>query len=124
MAGPAAPCNVRFADSLVQVPRHSETGGAPAANGENRGFLVDDRRVAASSASADPIKSSTPEAFAVARDEGIRVVMLTGGQPDHGAGRGEELGIAEVRADVLPQEKAQWSRRFAPKPGRAMAGDE
>ncbi|MFT7579011.1 MAG: Cu+-exporting ATPase [Myxococcota bacterium] len=55
---------------------------------------------------ADPIKSSTPEAIAALRAEGLRVVMLTGDSETTARAVAKTLGIDEVFAGVLPEEKA------------------
>ncbi len=73
---------------------------------------------------ADPIKKSTPEAIAVLRDAGVRVVMLTGDNLRTAEAVAAKLSIADVVADVLPDEKATVVRRMQGE-GRvvAMAGD-
>ena len=55
---------------------------------------------------ADPIKESTPEAIAQLHNEGLRVVMLTGDSETTARAVATELGIDEVIAGVLPDEKA------------------
>jgi P-type Cu+ transporter len=54
---------------------------------------------------ADPIKESTPEALASLREAGIRVVMLTGDNATTANAVARKLGIDEVVADVLPEQK-------------------
>ena len=73
---------------------------------------------------ADPIKSTTPEAIAELRREGIRVVMLTGDNPTTARAVAAQLGIDEVVAEVLPDQKVEHVRRLQGE-GRvvAMAGD-
>lgn len=73
---------------------------------------------------ADPIKASTPEAIAALHAEGIRVVMLTGDSKTTAEAVARTLGIDEVMAEVLPDQKAAAVRRFQEE-GRvvAMAGD-
>jgi Cu+-exporting ATPase len=73
---------------------------------------------------ADPIKPSTPEALAALKAAGVRVIMLTG---DHEATAGaiaRTLGIEDVEADVLPDQKSAVVARLRAE-GRvvAMAGD-
>jgi Cu+-exporting ATPase len=83
-----------------------------------------DGRLAGFVAIADPIKASTPQAVAALRDEGLRVVMLTGDMKATAEAVGRELGIEEVVAEVLPQDKSAVVERFKSQ-GRvvAMAGD-
>ena len=73
---------------------------------------------------ADPIKASTPAAIAALRRENIRVVMLTGDGKTTAEAVGRELGIDEVIADVLPEDKSAVVQKLKAE-GRvvAMAGD-
>jgi P-type Cu+ transporter len=73
---------------------------------------------------ADPIKESAKEALAALRDEGIRVVMLTGDSRTTAEAVGARLGISEIVAEVLPDQKARVVQDLQAK-GRfvAMAGD-
>ncbi len=73
---------------------------------------------------ADPIKESATVALAALRDEGIRVVMLTGDSRSTAEAVGRRLGIGDIVADVLPDQKARVVRDLQAK-GRfvAMAGD-
>ncbi|MBU6503110.1 MAG: copper-translocating P-type ATPase [Burkholderiales bacterium] len=73
---------------------------------------------------ADPVKQSTPQAIKALRADGIRVVMLTGDGQTTAQAVARALGIAEVIADVLPQDKGQVVQQLKSE-GRivAMAGD-
>ena len=73
---------------------------------------------------ADPMKPSTPGALAALRADGVRVVMLTGDGRTTAAAVARRLGIDEVHAEVLPQEKGEAVRRLQTA-GHvvAMAGD-
>ena len=73
---------------------------------------------------ADPVKSTTPEAIARLRREGLRIVMLTGDRRATADVVAERLGISEVEAEVLPERKAEVVRELQSQ-GRvvAMAGD-
>ena len=73
---------------------------------------------------ADPIKLTTPAALRRLRDAGIRIVMLTGDSRTTAHTVGKTLGIDEVVAEVLPEEKAYIVQRLRNE-GRvvAMAGD-
>ncbi len=73
---------------------------------------------------ADPIKESTPEAIRQLHDEGLRVIMLTGDNETTARAVGERLGIDEVIAGVLPDQKAAVVKeRQAAGQIVAMAGD-
>ncbi|TAM16763.1 MAG: heavy metal translocating P-type ATPase, partial [Candidimonas sp.] len=73
---------------------------------------------------ADPVKESTPQAIKALRADGIRVVMLTGDGQTTAQAVARALGIDEVIADVLPQDKSLVVQRLKSE-GRivAMAGD-
>ncbi|MBV8121142.1 MAG: heavy metal translocating P-type ATPase [Alphaproteobacteria bacterium] len=83
-----------------------------------------DGKAAGLVAVADPIKESAESALAALKDEGIRVVMLTGDSRTTAQAVGHRLGIEEIVAEVLPDQKAyivgdlQAQGRFV-----AMAGD-
>ena len=73
---------------------------------------------------ADPIKESTHEAIAALRHMGVRIVMLTGDSRRTANAIARYLGIDEVLAEVLPEDKAGHVKRMQAE-GRkvAMAGD-
>jgi Cu+-exporting ATPase len=73
---------------------------------------------------ADPIKQSTPEALAALRADGIRVVMLTGDNWTTARAVARRLGIEEIEAEILPDQKSAVVQRYK-SAGRvvAMAGD-
>jgi Cu+-exporting ATPase len=73
---------------------------------------------------ADPIKATTPQALQGLKAMGVRVVMLTGDGKTTAEAVGRQLGIDEVVAEVLPEDKAAVVKRLQAE-GRvvAMAGD-
>ena len=73
---------------------------------------------------ADPVKATTPEAIRKLHEEGIRIVMLTGDSRATAEAVAKSLGIDEVIAEVLPQDKIAHVKRLQQE-GRfvAMAGD-
>ena len=87
-------------------------------------FIVVDGRLAGFIAVADPIKATTPAALASLRAEGIRIVMLTGDNRTTAQAVAAKLGITEIEAEVLPDQKHAIVRRLRSE-GRAvaMAGD-
>ena len=87
-------------------------------------FMGVEGRVAAIFAIADPVKPSTPEALAALKAQGIRVVMLTGDNWTTANAVARQLGIDEVEAEVLPDQKsAVVQRHKAAGEVVAMAGD-
>jgi Cu+-exporting ATPase len=87
-------------------------------------FILVDGRSAGLISVADPIKATTPAALASLRSEGIRIVMLTGDNRTTAQAVAAKLGITEVEAEVLPDQKHAIVRRLRSE-GRAvaMAGD-
>ena len=94
------------------------------ASGQTVMFVVLDGRPAGFLGVADPIKDTTAEAIAALHQEGLRIVMLTGDSKTTADAVGRKLGIDEVIAEVLPEQKAEAVKRLQ-KEGRivAMAGD-
>ncbi|MDP2156690.1 MAG: copper-translocating P-type ATPase, partial [Nitrospirota bacterium] len=92
--------------------------------GQTAMFLAVDEKAAGLLGVADPIKATTAEAIAKLHEEGIRVVMLTGDSKTTAEAVGKKLGIDEVIAEVLPDQKAEIVKKFQAE-GKivAMAGD-
>jgi Cu+-exporting ATPase len=87
-------------------------------------FVGLDGRAAGVLAIADPIKATTPDAVRALAADGVRLVMMTGDGRTTALAVARKLGIAEVEAEVLPQDKAAVVQRLRAE-GRhvAMAGD-
>ncbi|MFX8581943.1 HAD-IC family P-type ATPase, partial [Acinetobacter baumannii] len=69
-------------------------------------FVGIDGQAGGAIAIADPVKLTTPEALEALRREGIRVVMLTGDTRTTAEAVARRLGIDEIEADVLPDQKS------------------
>lgn len=87
-------------------------------------FVAVDGQAAGLLGVADPIKDSTPDAIKTLHREGLRVVMLTGDSLTTAQAVARQLGIDEVMAEVLPDQKAEKVKQLQAE-GRvvAMAGD-
>ena len=87
-------------------------------------FLAVDGKPGGVIAIADPIKSTTQAALESLRKDGIRIVMLTGDNKTTAEAVARKLGIKEVEADILPQDKNRIVKKLTAE-GRivAMAGD-
>jgi len=87
-------------------------------------FLAVDGKPGGLIAIADPIKSTTQAALDSLTKDGIRIVMLTGDNKTTAEAVARKLGITEVEADVLPQDKNRIVKKLTAE-GRivAMAGD-
>ncbi|WP_425108236.1 copper-transporting P-type ATPase [Bradyrhizobium sp.] len=87
-------------------------------------FLAIDHKSGGVIAIADPIKATTQTALDTLRNDGIRIVMLTGDNKTTAEAVARKLGIKEIEADVLPQDKNRIVKKLTSE-GRivAMAGD-
>ncbi|MEA2879705.1 MAG: P-type Cu+ transporter [Hyphomicrobiales bacterium] len=87
-------------------------------------YVAIDGKAAGIIAIADPIKPTTPEALNALAAEGLRVVMLTGDNRTTAQAVARKLGITEVEAEVLPDQKSAVIEKLR-REGRivAMAGD-
>ena len=117
--------SARFlAESGIEVAALAAAAEAVSAKAATVIFVGIGGRLAGFVGIADPVKASTAQAIAALRRENIRVVMLTGDGKITAQAVGRELGIEEVVAEVLPEDKASVVQRFKAE-GRvvAMAGD-
>jgi P-type Cu+ transporter len=87
-------------------------------------FLAIDHKPGGVIAIADPIKATTQAALDTLRNDGLRIVMLTGDNKTTAEAVARKLGIKEIEADVLPQDKNRIVKKLTAE-GRvvAMAGD-
>jgi Cu+-exporting ATPase len=94
------------------------------ADGQTVMFVAVENKIAGLLSVADPIKQTTAEAIRQLHADGIRIVMLTGDSRTTAQAVASKLGIDEVIAEVLPQDKAANVKRLQDE-GRfvAMAGD-
>jgi Cu+-exporting ATPase len=117
--------NARLLETLgVPAGTFAERAQARRRDGETVMFVAVDGAAAGIIAVADPIKETTPKAIADLRADGIRIVMLTGDNRTTAEAVARKLGIDEVEAEVLPQQKGEVIRKHRAE-GRvvAMAGD-
>jgi Cu+-exporting ATPase len=93
-------------------------------DGETVMFVVLEGTIAGLVSVADPVKETTPAALKALHDLGFRIIMATGDNERTAKAIGARLGIDEIRADVLPEDKARIIRELQ-EAGRkvAMAGD-
>jgi P-type Cu+ transporter len=87
-------------------------------------YVAIDGKAAGVIAVADPIKPTTPSTLDALRADGVRIVMLTGDNATTAQAVARRLGIAEVKAEVLPDQKGAVVEKLR-REGRvvAMAGD-
>lgn len=92
--------------------------------GETVMFVVLDGAVVGLVSVADPVKETTPAALKALHEQGLRIIMATGDNARTAQAVAARLGIDEIRADVLPQDKARIIRELQDAGHRvAMAGD-
>jgi Cu+-exporting ATPase len=110
----------------VAVGNRAMIGDAPDAGSEDQTtiFVAVDGRPAGALSVADPIKETSADAIAALHGEQLRIVMLTGDRETTARAVAKKLGIDEVIAEVLPDQKANVIKRLQSE-GRkvAMAGD-
>jgi Cu+-exporting ATPase len=107
----------------VAIP---STGRAEELRGEGQTvmFVAIDGQLAGLLGVADPIKASAPDAIHALHTEGIRVVMLTGDSRTTATAVARRLGLDDVLAEVLPDQKAATIQKLRSEGRRvAMAGD-
>jgi P-type Cu+ transporter len=117
--------NARFlSEEGIATDALAEQADALRRDGATAIFIGVDGTVGGAFAIADPVKQTTPEALAALKAEGIRVVMLTGDNRTTAEAVARRLGIDDVEAEVLPDQKSAVVARLKSE-GRvvAMAGD-
>jgi P-type Cu+ transporter len=117
--------NVRMLESLsVNVDSLRSKAEELRRNGQTVMFAAVDNRAIGIVGVADPIKDTAREAIAALHREGIRIVMLTGDNRTTADAVARAVGIDQVEADVLPDQKATVVENLQRTGERvAMAGD-
>ena len=111
----------QFHVSPDELPHKAETLRA---EGQTVMLVAVDGKSAGLVAVADPIKSTTPEAVNLLHREKVRIIMLTGDSRTTASAVAKRLGIDDVKAEVLPQQKAEVVEKLqATGQVVAMAGD-
>jgi Cu+-exporting ATPase len=117
--------NRRFADDLaVDVSAEAPRAESLRSEGQTVVFVAVEGRLWGLLGVADPVKSTTADAIRALHAEGVRVVMLTGDSHATAEAVGRALGIDQVIAEVLPEQKVAEVKRLQQQ-GHvvAMAGD-
>ncbi len=113
-----------LAESGIKIGDWTEKAGLWRNDGVTVIFLAIDKQFASLFGVEDPIKESSREAIRQLHEEGLRIVMLTGDSRATAEAVARRLGIDEVIAEVLPEQKSEVIERLQAE-GRvvAMAGD-
>jgi Cu+-exporting ATPase len=117
--------NSNFLTSLgIETEPLNEQGERLRGDGATVINIAVDGKLAGLFAIADPVKQSTPDALKALAAEGIKVIMLTGDNRTTANAVARKLGISDVEAEVLPDQKSAVVAKLQ-KAGRivAMAGD-
>jgi P-type Cu+ transporter len=111
-------------DLSIDPGSHLARAEALRQDGQTVMFIAVDGQLVGLVGAADPIKVSTPRAIQALHQDGVRIVIMTGDSGSAAEAVARRLGIDEVIAEVLPQEKGDVVRKLQSQ-GRvvAMAGD-
>lgn len=113
-----------MADLGIDTASLSATAEALQVEGKTAMFVAVDNKLAGIVAVADPVKATTAEAIRALHDRGLRIIMATGDNERTARAIAKSLGIDEVRAGLLPEQKAALVEELRAKgAGVAMAGD-
>jgi Cu+-exporting ATPase len=117
--------NAKFLDGLnIQTTELNAEAERLRGDGATVIYIAVDGKASGIIAIADPVKQTTPEALKSLTTEHIRVVMLTGDNKTTAQAVARRLGISEIEAEVLPDQKSAVIEKLR-REGRkvAMAGD-
>ncbi len=117
--------NLKLVTDLgLEAAELTEKANSHRDQGETVMFVMLEGAVAGLVSVADPVKETTPAALEALHALGFRIIMATGDNERTARAVAARLGIDEIRADVLPEDKARIIRELQ-KEGRkvAMAGD-
>jgi Cu+-exporting ATPase len=102
----------------------AEVANARRDDGETVMFIMLDGKIAGLVSVADPVKETTPAALKALHGEGFRIIMATGDNERTARAVAARLGIDEIRADVMPEDKARIIKELQDQGHKvAMAGD-
>jgi Cu+-exporting ATPase len=111
-------------EKSIDVSALSEQADDLRSDGATVIFIAVNAKPAGLLAIADPIKETTPAAIKALHEQGIRIVMLTGDNRRTAEAVAKTLGIEEVEAEILPEDKSRIVKKLREE-GKivAMAGD-
>ena len=113
-----------MADLGIDIASVSVKAEALQAEGKTAMFVAVEKKLAGIVAVADPVKATTAEAIKALHGSGLRIIMATGDNERTARAIASKLGIDEVRAGLLPEQKAALVEELRAKgAGVAMAGD-
>jgi len=105
--------NLQLLESLdIDVGGLAERAEVLRADGETVMFVAIDDKAAGLVSVSDPIKETTPAAIEALHSEGVRIVMLTGDSETTARAVAAKLGLSDVVAGVLPDQKAETVKKL------------
>ena len=111
-------------DAGVELGDAWERAEALRTEGQTVMFLAADNALLGLVGVADPIKETTAEALKLLHEEGVKVIMVTGDSKATAMAVAKKLGLDDVQAEVLPEQKGEVVKRLQAEGRRvAMAGD-
>ncbi len=112
-----------MAEQGVDIATFDEASAALAADGRTTSFLAGAGRVMGLLAFGDALRPGAAAAVAALQADGRQVVLLSGDRPGAAAAVGRQVGIQDVRAEALPEDKAAAVAALRQAGGVAMVGD-
>ncbi|MEO8411896.1 MAG: heavy metal translocating P-type ATPase, partial [Propionivibrio sp.] len=113
-----------LADLGIDGGAFVETANTRRDQGETVMFVLIDGKIAGLVSVADPVKETTPAALKALHEQGLRIIMATGDNERTARAVAGRLGIDEIRADVMPADKARIVKELQGEGHKvAMAGD-
>lgn len=111
-------------EKRINISNFIEKANQLRSEGQGVIFVAINQKTAGFLSVADPIKESTLEAIRLLHAEGIKIVMLTGDNLQTAQAVGKKVGIDEIQAEVLPEDKEKHIRKLQEAGSKvAMAGD-
>ncbi len=113
-----------FEERSISIDPLLQNAGDLRSKGQTVMFASIDGKLAGLIGVSDPIKDSTAEAIKMLHAEKLRIVMITGDNRQTAEAVAQQLGIDQIQADVLPDQKSEAVKKLQAE-GRivAMAGD-
>ena len=116
--------NLGFIGASAEIPEDIRAASEKlSAKGKTPLFFAEGEKAAGLIAVADVVKKDSPEAVKQLKDMGIKVIMLTGDNETTARAIGQQAGVDEVIAGILPDEKEAAVRRLKKQGITAMVGD-
>ncbi len=115
---------LEFIQTFGEIPKEAVNWGDKLSEeGKTPLYFADETGYLGCIAVADVIKEDSPQAIRELKDMGLRVVMITGDNAKTAAAIGGQVGVDEIIAGVLPDEKENYVRQYGEQGKVVMVGD-